>query len=882
MIRIHTSLVWLVLILLLATALRLYTIASQSIWFDEGWSAYAAAQPTLLDAARADLTNPPLYYMLLHSAARFFGTSEFALRWVSALLCLLTIALMARLARERFGWQAARFAALLGTLSTLLWWAAQEARMYTLLALLVVACAWAWQRLLRRSTPLAWVILWLAELAILYAHNTGPIVAIWLNVVTLLAWLTSRSLRRPDWRVWVGGQIGLSVLWLPWLNYFLRLSEANSTIASAPELSLQQLLDVWQGYVVGVWSIVNARPELTVLSIGVLVAFILLIPWRQPAARWLIAHWLLLTFGIIAGLLILGNELHGRYLTMIAPLLLIPAAAGIGRMRRSWQRILVLTPYVALFCLVFVMARDPRFQHDDARAMVQHYADTLTPADTVIAWSYADRYELAYYWERLGVQAQRITLPEGADLDTILPLLPTQNNVALNIWYTQRADYRGMLPCVLSHGTRDLPDEFTTYGMSSVHFATPALRLPERTSANITFEQSGGALAQISAHGTLPVLASTQALCIPLDMTLLRQTTAQLKAAVIVRNALGWEIARADAIFATANQRTSDMLSAGEALAAYALLRLPYGAPAGSYPVYLRLYDDHQQPNGYEVISDRATAGRDVLLGVWEPTAGDWSNTNRTTELPFQVNIRVSGNHVLLAHSVALENAPIRNGDAIALSLLWQGEGRPPDLTLRDSDGRWQTLIPTATPALSGIGLDWRSVRVPLDAPAGTAELVLPNGDVLGRYPVEVLPAVFEPPEVTQATRFEFAGVGTLIGYTLNEPTLSLGQQPEITLVWRAGDTPIQADYTIFVQLIDADGVLIAQSDAPPAAGARPTTGWRAGEYITDTHRLTFNTSAARGTVRLIAGMYDARDNQRVPLIDGQAFATLETARTLR
>jgi 4-amino-4-deoxy-L-arabinose transferase-like glycosyltransferase len=881
MIRSYVPLFRLVLVLLLATALHLYNIASQSIWFDEGWSAYAAAQPTLLDAARADLTNPPLYYMLLHGAARFFGTSEFALRWVSVLLCLITITLMARLTRELFGWQATIFAALLGTLSTLLWWAAQEARMYTLLALLVLACAWAWHRLLRRATPLVWITLWLAELAILYAHNTGPIVAIWLNSVTLLAWLTSRSLRRPDWCVWVGGQVGVSVLWLPWLNYFLRLSEANSAITSAPELSLQLLLDVWQGYMVGVWSMVNARPELILLSIVVLLAFILLIPWRQTATRWLIAHWLLLTSGIIAGLLILGNELHGRYLTMIVPLLLVPAAAGIARARRLWQRILVLTPYAALFCLVFVLARDPRYQHDDARAMAQHYAATLTEDDTLLAWSYADRYELAYYWDRLAVPAQRITLPEGADLDAVLPLLPTQGDVALNIWYTQRADYRGMMTCVLSHGTGNLPDEFTTHGMNSLHFHAPALRLLERTLASITFGQSGGALAQISAHGTLPALQSTQALCVPLEITLLAQTDAQLKAAVIVRNAPGWEIARADAIFATTNQRTSDMLTAGEALAAYALLRLPYGAPAGSYPVYIRLYDD-QQPNGYEVIGEQAAAGRDVLLGIWETTAGEWASTNRATELPYQANLRVSASHVLLAHSVAPENAPLRNGDAIALSLLWQGEGRPPDLTLRDSDGRWRRTITATAPALSGIGLDWRSARVPLDAPAGTTELVLPNGDVLGRYPVEVLPAVFEPPAVAHPTEFAFAGVGTLIGYMLNESTLSLGQQPEITLVWRAGDSPLTTDYTVFVQMIDDEGVLIAQSDAPPASGARPTTGWRAGEYIIDKHRLTFNVSTAPGPVQLIAGLYDARNNQRVPLTAGQTFATLETTLMFR
>ena len=63
-------------LLLLAVALRLYHLQSQSIWFDEGWSAYAAVQPTLWDAFQSDATNPPLYYVLLNISARFTGDSE--------------------------------------------------------------------------------------------------------------------------------------------------------------------------------------------------------------------------------------------------------------------------------------------------------------------------------------------------------------------------------------------------------------------------------------------------------------------------------------------------------------------------------------------------------------------------------------------------------------------------------------------------------------------------------------------------------------------------------------------------------------------------------------------------------------------------------------
>lgn len=188
--------VFVIMVLLLAAATRLYPIQSQSIWFDEGWSAYAAIQPTVQTAIDSDKTNPPLYYVIVNLAARGFGDSEFALRWVSLAFGLLTTALAYQLGQQLFGGRAGAMAALLSACSPLLWWAAQEARMYTLLATLVLLCALMWHRLIiphRHGGSWHWRwwwVLWGAELALLYAHNTGPVVAVWLNTVTVIAFVS--------------------------------------------------------------------------------------------------------------------------------------------------------------------------------------------------------------------------------------------------------------------------------------------------------------------------------------------------------------------------------------------------------------------------------------------------------------------------------------------------------------------------------------------------------------------------------------------------------------------------------------------------------------------------------------------------------------------
>jgi uncharacterized membrane protein len=868
--------------MLFATAIRMHNLGLQSLWFDEGWSAFAASQPSLLDAARADSTNPPLYYVLLNAATRFWGDSEFALRLFSTLVCLLVIALTYRLAAQLFGRSAGVLAALLAALSTLLWWASQEARMYTLLALLVMVCALAWHSLLRKPSTWAWLSLLSGEIGALYTHNTGPLIIIWLNLLTLAAWAGSRQTRRPDVRLWILGQIGVVAVYLPWLvTYFVRLPAANSAVTSAPQINTQLVADIWQAYLTGLWGLINQHTELMLLCGAAAVMSALLTPWQKPAARWLALHVIILTSGVVLGLMALENELHGRYFVMAAPLLVVLFAGGIARIPSAWLRAVAALPFILLLVIVMSYAQRPEYVRDDARAMAQYYAQTLSSTDTVLAWSYADRYELAYYWSRLGVTARRITLPEGADLDIIAPMLPNTGTVSLNIWYTQRADYRAMLPCILNHFGADVPQTHTAAGMTDVRFSGWSGQLPIIVPAAVVFGQAGSPVTRLAAHGQLPSTPAAQAVCIPLVIELLSPVGTQFKAAVIVHNPQGWEIARDDPIFATANQQTSEQMLLGKRLTAYALLRLPYGAPPGDYPVYLRIYDEQRTPSGYQPIvsDDIATAGRDVLLGIWHAQEGSrWEDTNRAPALPYEANLVVTDSLTLVAHDLAAQQSPRHGGEWLRMSLLWTGQGALPTLELQAEDGSWSVEIPPSHESASGVVLEWREVQVPVSAAQGMADLRIPGGHILTRVPVEVLPAQMTAPAVGQAVTAEFQGVGSLVGYTLDSLSVSRSETPTITLVWQAGAAPITADYTVFVQLLDSGGMVIAQSDSVPGEGMRATSGWRAGEFIVDSHWLTFNINAHPGAASIHIGLYDPSTNRRVALADGSdAFVIQET-----
>jgi hypothetical protein len=94
----------------------------------------------------------------------------------------------------------------------------------------------------------------------------------------------------------------------------------------------------------------------------------------------------------------------------------------------------------------------------------------------------------------------------------------------------------------------------------------------------------------------------------------------------------------------------------------------------------------------------------------------------------------------------------------------------------------------------------------------------------------------------------------------------------DLTLYWQTEQ--LQAvGYTVFTQVLDAGGRLVAGHDSIPAGGSQPTTTWKPNYIIADDHRIPLPTDLAPGTYQLIVGLYDST-NARLPFLSpgGEPF----------
>jgi 4-amino-4-deoxy-L-arabinose transferase-like glycosyltransferase len=106
-----------------------------------------------------------------------------------------------------------------------------------------------------------------------------------------------------------------------------------------------------------------------------------------------------------------------------------------------------------------------------------------------------------------------------------------------------------------------------------------------------------------------------------------------------------------------------------------------------------------------------------------------------------------------------------------------------------------------------------------------------------------------------------------LVGYDLLQTAAAAGTSLPLTLTWECLAT-MDADYTVFVHLVDNDNRPLAQADGQPLGGAYPTSFWNVGERVVDPRLLALPGDVPPGEYELLTGIYLLATGDRLPLLD--------------
>ena len=423
-------------ILLLAYALRMLHIQGRPLWYDESFAVlYASLSPagmlygtvTPVAGAGAADVHPLLYYLLLHGWMGLVGRSPLAARYLSVILGLTTVALLARLAALHFGRRVGLLTGFLAAVCPFHVAYSQETRMYALLGLAATLTALAALRGLENGGRRWWWLYSVAAALTLYAHNLGGVVLLALHILALL---------RRDWRPRLPALLladgGALLLFAPWLlgvlpgqlgfvgrGYWLTPPGLRQAIRAA----MLPLLTFYE------------PPPTWVLASGLVGGLLLLIllPLHALRTRSAAIRFLLLTWAPVATLFILSAwrpVYLERALLPSALFYLIPTAWLLtgGRLPRSLRAALL-----AIWLLTAAGSLTAHYTYTGfPRPPFPEVADYLRervrpPEDALVHTNKLTYFPLRYYAPDL--PGRFLADPPGSPQDTLA--YPTQEALGL-------------------------------------------------------------------------------------------------------------------------------------------------------------------------------------------------------------------------------------------------------------------------------------------------------------------------------------------------------------------------------------------------------------------------------------------------------------------
>jgi mannosyltransferase len=467
---------YLLLILALAAGLRLYGLTEESLWLDEGFTArrahYTAGE--LVNEFSHD-TQTALYYFAINGWCRLFGTSEFALRFPSVLLGILTVFGTYLLARELFSSTAGLFSALVMAINPFAIFYSQEARPYALFLAASVFAVYFALRVFRSPDRGPAIGLVLSTAITLCVHPLGMML---LPVLTAMWLMYSRlpgfeSARHHPWKI-LGLGVAAFLLYLPQVVLMWR-TMINKTHGNSPMTSWIPIptLTVFRD---SLYQFFMTR-EAALIALSIVIAVLV---WRIRKDR---SDWpglslqALIVVGFMIGPYVISHVLSPvyvhRYVIPALTACVIALGWALSKLRIPW-RVAAMVVFIALSTRAlygYYAGRDK----EDWREAAAFVAENARPGDMVVLHPRWLKDAFGYYFRPpAGVE---VTYPLVEDE------IPSSVDSAAHLWLVQCDGYRStrLFPAlsarIAEHRTADATAYSTRRPANPHAFWAPVVRV---------------------------------------------------------------------------------------------------------------------------------------------------------------------------------------------------------------------------------------------------------------------------------------------------------------------------------------------------------------------------------------------------------------------
>jgi uncharacterized membrane protein len=932
--------IWLLALTLLALILRAYRVDFQPLWWDEGWTVYfATADVSSMIARTAIDIHPPFYYLILHFWILIFGPGAVSVRLFSVGIGTLSIPLMFLVAQRLLGRRTALIAALILAVAPFHVYYSQEARMYALVTLLVLASHYLFILLLdghesRRKRSVHWILYVLVTLMAMYTQYYAAFLP---AAQTLFLFLRFRRHKVVLPR-WIAAQAALLLAYLPWLLYAgpRLVAYVGNKLVKEGDVPAHLATYLYTHFVAfSVGHVSEERHLVSLLAVafaalallGAVACFVA--GRRLEDSRWptsdsalyvVLCLFIPLTLGYVVNLRFpFASPGIERLFLFSVPAFYILVAVG-----ASWLKVRFRVPGAVVALLVVVVSIPSlsdfysfeRYAGEDYRPVVKKVQALARPEDVIVAvhpWQIG--YFQAYYRgelpdlyltpkDALDVTSEKWAADRGLmvrDLDTLLAkhrflwfpahqalgriiesqvegYLFEQQYPILNEWFSQST----RLSC------HTAAREMTEVAEGS-NFGDKVSLLKYSLTPNPHEAAWGAALVELrwKVEGEL-------------------QGRYQMALRLVDEQGRVWAAEDREPL---GGLRPFHQQPVGSEVDDHQALLIPAGTPPGSYRLELGLY--HLETGEWLDLLDEADTPQGVGKALGEvsvslakvPPPQEALSIQHPRTADFSSGVRFLG--------YSLRGESYQPGDALDLTLFWKAladlhEDYHFSLRLEDGAGTaWATI--DDQPAGSGYrtslwvqGQLFRNLSrlmVPASTLSGEYRLVLTLYDPVGGRPVPWHRWLLDrgqtytmgtvvvqgrahqtepPPSIEHPVSARLGESIQLLGYDLDQQEVAAGDTLRLTLYWQAL-SEMDTSLTVFNHLIDGENRIWGQRDGIPGGGTLPTSSWISGEYVVDEYEIPVQPDAPPGEYLIETGMYDLTTMLRLPIVDSEGAVLGDT-----
>ncbi|MFN8535566.1 MAG: glycosyltransferase family 39 protein [Dehalococcoidia bacterium] len=889
---------------LLAFALRLHHLTFESMWLDEADALRLASAPLaeLVGRLTSVGENGPLYFIILRGWMTLVGKSELAVRSLSLLAGVLTVAVFGALGTRLGGRRLGLASAAIATLSSFLIYYAQETKMYAILVLLSALSGYLLVRAFDENRWFQWLAFLVTTSLAMYTHVFGALL-----IPAAFVYAISRP--RAHLRCWKGFGLAFALLTLPYLPLaawqFWALTLPRPPVGSyygAPAFH-----DLVRLMLRGFGTIMPEIDHQTAwLVFGGLVALGLLPFGRKDATYrrrifYLVAYFLVPS--VLAAILFSRMPIFlERYMSPLLPPVFVAVGGSMVVLAALW-RPLAIAPLALWVAFNAPPWYDTHIQNivlkEAWRPTTQFVEGRMEDGDLLIFLSPDGRIAYDYYSTRPYQRAETIDIM-GRGHQKIDEALQARTAGHKRYWVVLsqyvREDVEDLNYWLVRNATKVDERGFKDVLVSLWLPAPPGRREPKPSQyAALDFDRRLGLVgydvAGLAGGTVTPRCTTIPDLC-AIKLTLYWRAGERLDRDVWIstrlvdgeRSVWGQFDLAPNPFYPIVEWRTGAIYREERYLPV-----LP-GTPDGRYTLLVSAYE--AETSGIVPVVAAGSPAPRPEAAIGEITLGAPTGGWPPEAVPAGPHGRF-GPLELLGSAIGPARATI--GGKLALTTFWAGERRAGEARLDLVGAAGSASWPIALPA----GSDLRAVQTELPLPpslapgeyqatlrvlldgkptpvAGALPFLTSDRLALGTVVLDGRAMRFDLPGSAAPLQARFGGGPTLAGYTLGQRidgedmpiTGRLDRDADalvVTLYWRSGGaTP--APLSVFAHLIAEGEAPRAQHDGAP--GAVPTTVWLPNEIVEDRHEIPVE-ALAPGRYRLAVGLYDPATLVRLPTPDG-------------